>query len=122
MNTRPSPARKVTRKTEEKRDAQNDAGLKITVAGESYSVHFGDITPTIARRLRAELGCGFMQLVKELASAPEVDIVAGFIWVCKLVAGENVPLSSVEVSYSDIFADDFDMADANEDEVTGPEA
>lgn len=122
-NTRTtSPARKVTRKTEEKRDSANDSGLTITVGGESYTVHFGDVTPQIARQLRAETGLGFMALLAEISKAPEVDVVAAFIWVAKLVNGERVPLKSIDVAYEDIFDDDFDVADADADEVTGPEA
>lgn len=121
--TRPSTARKVTRKTEEKRDAANDAGLRITIAGESHTVRFGDVTPAIARQLRSEVGLGFMQLITEIAKAPEVDLLAAFVWTSKLVNGERVPLSSIDISYDDVFADDFDMGDANDDdEVTGPEA
>ena len=86
-------------------------------------VRFGDVTPDIARQLRQNTGMGFMQIIA-IAVSPDVDLLAAFIWVSRLIDGERIPLNKIEVDYNAVFADDFDISDAidGDDEVTGPEA
>lgn len=119
--TRPSTARKVTRKTVEKQDAELQRGLRVSHGGVDYVVHLGDVTPAIARELRAKIGVGFMALMSNLAAEPDIDLVSAFVWVARRVNGENIPFESVSVTYADLFSEGFDIDLAGEVEDT-PEA
>lgn len=114
---RPSTARKVTRKTKDARQEALDSGMKITIEGESYEVRMGDITPSIAREVRQEFGFGPQRFIATLASDPDVDLLAGFIWLARRIRGEYVDLDTVMggVSYASLLGDDVEF------DTTGPE-
>lgn len=107
---RPSTARKVTRKTEENRESALDQGLRINLDGEVFDVRLGDITSPMARELRAKIGCGPMQLVAQLATDPDVDLLSAFVWLARRIAGEMVRFEDVEVTYAQLLSDGFDVS------------
>ena len=82
---RPSTARKVTRTTEKKREAALDMGLRVTMEGEVFEVRVGDVTSTMARELRARLGFGPMQLIKQTAIDPDIDLLSAFVWLARRI-------------------------------------
>ena len=106
---RPSAARKHTRTTKAKRDDELSSGLQITLDGETYVVRQGDMTSRIERELRREYGGSFEALKRELGTDPGADSIATFIWLARRVAGEQVTLDDVEVSYADMLDGDLDV-------------
>ncbi len=118
---RPTTARKVTRKTEESRESALDQGLRITMEGEDFEVRLGDITPSMARELRGKLGFGPMQLVRQCAIDPDVDLLSAFVWLARRIAGEPVRFEDVEVTYAQLLSDGFDVSTPGKEE-PDPEA
>jgi hypothetical protein len=118
---RPTTARKVTRTTEENRDAELDRGLRVTIDGEAYEVRVGDITSTLARELRSKLGFGPMQLIRQCAVDPDVDLLSAFVWLARRIGGELVRFEDVEVTYAQLLSDGFDI-DLPGDSEPDPEA
>lgn len=123
---RPSTARKVTRKTEEKAHDALGQGVRLTLDGETYEVFLGDITPAIAAELRRQMGYSFQRLILHLNDDPDIDVLAAFAWCARRVRGEEIPFSAVTVTYEQMYADGFDLdlvderdADTEDD---GPEA
>jgi hypothetical protein len=108
--SRPTAARKVTRKTEESRESALDQGLRIVLDGETFDVRLGDITSPMARELRSKLGCGPMQLIGQLAVDPDVDLLSAFVWLARRIAGEMVRFDDVEVTYAQLLSDGFDVS------------
>lgn len=122
-NTRPAVGGKVTRKTEEKRRGALEEGIRLVIEGEPYEVRLGDVSARLARELRRETGHGVYGLLRAVASEPDVDVVAEFVWLARRIRGEQVDLDDVEVSYADLLGDGFDVAVAGEAEGDdGPEA
>ncbi len=107
---RPTTARKVTRKTEVNRESALDQGLRISMDGEDFEVRVGDITPTMARELRAKIGFGPMQLIRECSIDPDVDLLSAFVWLARRIAGELVRFEDVEVTYAQLLSDGFDVS------------
>ena len=109
--TRPSTVRKVTRKTEEKRDAANDAGLSITLDGETYTVRFGDVTPEHRTSAAADdSASGSCRSFPRSRCPRSVRPVGGVhLGQSSCVNGERIPLTKIEVDYDAVFADDFDI-------------
>lgn len=121
--SRPTTARKVTRKTEEKRDDALDQGVSLTIDGESYVVRVGDVTPQIARELRNESGMSFMRLIGTVSSDPDIDVISAFVWLARRIRGEDVAFGDVEVTYGQILSDGFDVSVPDAAEVAdSPEA
>lgn len=113
---RPSTARKVTRKTEEKRKSGLNDGLRIILTnGESYEARYGDVSPQIARELRRNIGTGFQGLMNSLATDPDVDLLSAFVWVARRCRGEVVAFDSVWITYEDLDADGFDIKRTQDD-------
>lgn len=106
---RPTTARKHTRTTEKKRDDAMDAGLKITLEGETYEVRLGDVTSNLTRELRRGTGLSFNQLMREVTNDPDVDSIAGFVWLARRIAGEKVDVEDVVVTYTQLLREDFDV-------------
>lgn len=107
---RPTTARKVTRTSETNRESALDQGLRITMEGDVFEVRVGDITPSLARELRQHIGCGPMQLIRQCAVDPDVDLISAFAWLARRIAGELVRFEDVEVTYAQLLADGFDVA------------
>lgn len=107
---RPTTARKVTRTTEANREDALDQGLRITLEDEVHEVRVGDITPAMARELRAKVGFGPMQLIRQCAVDPDVDLLSAFVWLSRRIAGELVRFEEVEVTYAQLLSDGFDVS------------
>lgn len=106
---RPTTARKVTRTTEANREDALDQGLRITLEGEVHEVRVGDITSSMARELRAHTGFGPMQLIRQCAVDPDVDLLSAFVWLARRINGEPVRFEEVEVTYAQLLSDGFDV-------------
>lgn len=107
--SRPSAARKHTRTTETNRADAMDAGLKISLEGEVYEVRLGDVTSNLTRELRRGTGMSFNQLMREVTTDPDVDSIAGFVWLARRIAGEKVEIEDVVVTYTQLLGEDFDI-------------
>lgn len=118
---RPTTARKVTRTTEANREDALDQGLRITLEGEVFEVRVGDITSSMARELRAHMGFGPMQLIRQCAIDPDVDLLSAFVWLARRISGELVRFEEVEVTYAQLLSDGFDVTTPGEGE-PDPEA
>ena len=127
VKPRPNLARKVTRKTVEKADADLSRGCRITIGEDDYEVRVGDVTPAAARELRRLTGYSFMHLLDAMSTDPDIDLIQSFMWLARTLRGDTVDgrpvgLDDVDVSYADMLADDFDMAEAGPEVVDpGPE-
>lgn len=113
---RPSLQRKHTRKTEENRHAGLERGMTVTVDGESYTVRLGDVSPTLGREVRRIYGVGVRSFFGQLANDPDLDLVAGFVWMARRIRGEYVDLEDVEseLTYASLGDADVELADENE--------
>lgn len=94
-----------------------DVGLRVELSDptEVYEVRYGDVTPRLARDLRASTGMGWQQLIEALR-VPDVDLMQAFIFLARRVKGEQVTIDDVDFGWSD-------MARIDEDgsyELTGP--
>lgn len=118
---RPSTARKVTRTTEKNRETALDMGLKVTMEGEEYEVRIGDVTSSLARELRQRLGFGPMQLIRQCAMDPDIDLLSAFVWLARRIKGEMVSFEAVEVTYAQLLDEGFDVSLPG-DEEPDPEA
>lgn len=107
---RPKLARKVTPKDEANRDAALNEGIKLTLDGESFVLRVGDITPALAREIRKETGRSFNRLMADVTEDPDIDVIAEAIWVARRIAGDNVRLDDIAVSYELILGDKFDIS------------
>lgn len=107
---RPSAARKVSKSSEKNREDALDQGLRITLEGEAFEVRVGDITSSMARELRSHLGFGPMQLIRQCAVDPDVDLLSAFVWLARRIGGELVRFEDVEVTYAQLLGDGFDVA------------
>ena len=120
---RPTLDRKHTRKTDSKRDDALDAGVRMTVDGTPHTVRMGDVTPALARELRRETGMGFTRFMDTIATEPDVDLVATFVWLARRINGEHVDLDDVGVTYHSLLDEGFDVELAESSEVDdSPEA
>lgn len=117
---RPALARQHTRKTEENRKADLELGVKISHDGRDYVVRVGDITATLARRFRREVGCSFRAVMEELNTDPDIDSVSAVIWMCRLIEGEEIAYDDVAFDYGDL--DEVEVAEATEGDDSDPEA
>lgn len=116
--SRPSLDRTHTKTSEKARKETLDTGLRITVDGRTYEARLGEVTPPIARNLRRETGMGFMDLLAAMQRSPDIDLIAAFVWVARMIRGEFLPIEVVEadIDYSTLLADGFDV------DVAGPES
>lgn len=115
-------ARKPSKASDRAREEALEAGLRMTVDGNDYVVRYGDVTPTLARELRAATGHGFNYIMENIAIDPDVDLVSEFVWLARRIQGEKVSLESVEVTYADILKEDFDVVSEEGNDDSGPEA
>lgn len=106
---RPAAARKVTRTTEANREEALDQGLRITMEDEVFEVRVGDVTSTLARELRQHIGYGPMQLIRQCAVDPDIDLISAFVWLARRIRGELVRFDDVEVTYAQLLSDGFDV-------------
>lgn len=125
VKKRPDLARKVTRKTVEKQDAEMSAGLRVELSkDEVYEIRMGDVTPQAARELRRVCGFGFVTLCNLMGSDPDIDLISTFVWFARRLAGEDaLEIDDVSVGYDVLTGEGFDVAAAGDEVITpGPEA
>ena len=108
--SRPTAARKHTRTTEQNRSDALEQGIRITLDGEVYEVRLADVTSNLTRELRRGTGMSFNQLMNEITVDPDVDSIAGFVWLARRIAGEKVEIEDVVVTYTQLLQDGFDVA------------
>lgn len=120
------PARKVTAANRAKAaaaaDAEQEAGVKITLDGVDYVVRQGDLNGRLTRELRQQTGCSFQKLIKELDTDPDIDSVAALVWLARRIEGEAVTYDEVaeEVGYdADIDVNTVSQEDAGEPDPEG---
>lgn len=113
---RPALNRKHTRATEAKRDEALDTGVRLTIDGEVFEARVGDVTSVIARELRCNINMGFLALIGAVAEDPDIDLVSAVVWVARRIRGEHVDFDDVSISYAQILADGFDVAEAGAEE------
>lgn len=118
---RPALARKHTTTTETNREKALAQGYRLTIEGETYQAQLGDVTPAIARELRRATGKGFLGLLREMSTDPDVDLISAAVWVARRTAGEMVAFEEVEVGYHALLGDDFDVAVAESPEAEAPD-
>ena len=118
-NARPPMDRKVTRKSEEKREELLDDGLKITIDGEVHIVRDGDVTPQVARELREASGMSYVRLIQTIRRDPDIDVLSAFVWLARRIQGEYVALDDVVVTYDAILEDGFDISQPGAEVVDG---
>lgn len=107
--SRPSAARKQTRTTEQNRTNELEQGIRITLDGEVHEVRLGDVTSNLTRELRRGTGLSFNQLMREVTTDPDVDSIAGFVWLARRIKGEKVDVEDVVVTYTQLLDGDFDV-------------
>jgi hypothetical protein len=120
---RPSLQRKVTPRSEKARKEALDTGVKLSVNGKSYTVRAGDLSALDTRALRRELGLSFMGLMDALEQDPDIDLLAGLVWLARRTDGE-IALTYDEVATELDYAADYDVVQAGaevEDGSTDPE-
>jgi hypothetical protein len=111
MTTTSRPAsRKVTRTTEANREDALEQGIRITLDGESYEVRLADVTPALTRELRRSTGMSFNQLMREVTTDPDLDSLAGFVWMARRIAGDTVEVDDVVVTYAQLLDEGFEVA------------
>lgn len=117
------PARKRTTRTENKRADELEQGLRLTLDGESYEIRLGDVTSTVTRELRRTTGMSFNELMRLTTVDPDSDVIAAFVWMARRLAGEQVDIDDVIVTYSQLLDDGFDVSvPGKRSEDDGPEA
>lgn len=120
---RPSLTPKVTRGTEANRTSELEQGVTLTIEGEDFTVRVGDISPMLARELRANYGGSFNALQMELATDPYIDSISTFVWLARRVRGEQVAFTEVGVTIDQMLSDGFDVRQAGAEVVDdSPEA
>jgi selenophosphate synthase len=115
------PARKHTAGSQKRREEALSQGYRLTIEGEVYEAQLGDVTPQIARDLRKVTGFGFLGLMRAMATDADVDLISAAVWVARRVAGEQIALEEVEVTYAAMLGDDFEVAVAESDKVDPPD-
>lgn len=120
---RPSLARKHTPKTEANRKAPYEEGVKITFEGVEYAVRAGDLTALDAQALRKELGVSFMGLMRGLNEDPDIDLIAGLIWLAKRLNGDILPYAMVaaDIGYNAMEGLDIEQVSTPEQVDNNPE-
>lgn len=91
-----------TRRSQDEKQKALNQGLRVTFEGRVYEVRYGDVTPALARELRANTGMGWNQLMSMLMVDPDIDLMQSFLWLARRLQGERVQLDGVDVSYEDV--------------------
>lgn len=119
-NTRPSLNRKVTPKSEKARKEALESGVTLKIDGTQYTVRAGDLTALDARALRRELGLSFLGLMGALETDPDIDLIAGLMWLSRRVNGETT-LAYDEVASDLDYAADYDIVKAADEQEADPD-
>lgn len=119
-SSRPSLQRVQTRKTVEKQQSMMDVGVTLSFDEESYTVRAGDLSALDTRELRKQVGYSFNGLLQAFATDPDIDLVAGIVWLAKRIAGDKVtPYEEVAAGIDYSVFDSLDVVDPNAEQVDG---
>lgn len=69
--------------------ADRGPGVTIMVDGRTYSVFAKDLSALDTAALRRELGLSFRGLLEAGNTDPDIDLLAGVMWLSRRVAGES---------------------------------
>lgn len=84
-----------------RRPGDDSPGMKIEVAGQTYTVRQSDVSPRLAAALRRETGfAGWLGLAAEARRGFDLDVLAALIWLARQIDGEAVTYDSVLDSLS----------------------
>lgn len=121
---RPSAARKVTRSTENNRNAALDDGVRIEVGEDVYEVRVGDLNALDDMALRKQVGVPFTDLMEMLTKAPGLDLIAAIVWLARRIKGErDLTFEAVAVDIGYDFLDQAEITETKAEEIAdGPEA
>lgn len=106
-------SRAGTARATERAKKDRGAGVTIKVDGKRYSVFAGDLSALDTAVLRRALGLSFRGLLEAGQTDPDIDLLAGIVWLSRRVAGE------ITLRYEDVAADfdyDTDVALVDDDE------
>lgn len=110
---RPALQRRQTRASEAARKAELDAGIAVLVDGERYEVRMGDLSSLDAAALRRATGFSFRGLMTAAATDPDIDVIAGIVWLSRRINGEPL-LDYTEVASAIGYDVEIDLADLDE--------
>jgi hypothetical protein len=86
MSASPPATRRRSRRTD---PAADGAVIRVTVDGKNFTVREADLTAKDAGELRRATGLSFAGLLKAATSDPDIDIIAGIIWLARRTNGER---------------------------------
>lgn len=119
---RPTLARKVTPASEKARTAPFDQGIKIAYEGKEYVVRSGDLNALDAQALRQQLGLSFIGLINGLGTDPDIDLIAGVVWMARRINGEpGLPYAAVASAMRYDALDGLDLERIEDAEEPSPE-
>jgi hypothetical protein len=109
-----------------KRAAVERSVYKITIDGTAHYLRLGEVSAIETGELRRATGFGLRHLGYALLADPDIDVVAGVVWLARRQAGErSLPYDTVAgaITYDTaIDIDVVDSADAEKEETESPEA
>lgn len=118
--SRPSLQRVQTRKSLEKQQSMMDVGVTLSFDDESYTVRAGDLSALDTRELRRQVGYSFNGLLQVFATDPDIDLVAGIVWLAKRIGGDKVtPYEEVAAGIDYSVFDTLEVVDPNAEQVDG---
>ena len=116
---RPSAARKHTRTTEAKQDAELDQGISFTDEdGTRLTVRVRDVKGKHDAALVAATGVDFMGLMAKASERQGTDLMAALVWFGRLVNGredKSYDETLEDFGYADLLAAELDEADKEDD-------
>lgn len=116
---RPSLQKKQTARGKADRRAADDAGLSMTVDGRVYTVTQGDLSALDVAMLRRETGLSFRGLLTGLMRDGDIDLVAVFVWLARVVVEEERGLLFEQVAAEIGYDVELDIAEPDQDALSG---
>lgn len=99
---------------------------KITIDGTAHYLRLGEVSAIETGELRRATGFGLRHLGYALLADPDIDVVAGVVWLARRQAGErSLPYETVAGSITYDTTIDIDVVDndqAEKEETENPEA
>lgn len=117
---RPSITRKTTPKSEKNRKAEVEQGVRIKLNGKIYELRVGDLTALDAQAMRKQVGMSFFGVMNTIQEDPDLDLIAGIVWMSRRVNGERT-LKYEEVASEISYLTEIEAVDASEPNVVDGE-
>lgn len=99
----------------ERRQAIKSMAVSVVIDGETYSARFADVDPLTAAECRKVLGFSVRQLFQYCAEDPDLDVVAGLIWIARRQRGEK-KVTYAECSEGLSWLSDFDVVPISDED------